>query len=131
MTNAEMIQLLKDRMEEKITDGKRDPIGYGGGSLEGLTLREAEVFRSPCRALRWLTDNSPFVFETFVRLTHSEGYQGLIVRNKKTGAILRTVEVRMGGGEDGDPKNAIYINNRKIIREAIKLVQDKLDAGGW
>jgi len=126
-----MLELLLQRMKEKVADGKTNPIGYGGGSMVGVPMAEADLMRSPCRALRWMYDNSPFEFETYVRLTHSQGHQGLIVRSKDTGKVLRTVEVIMGGGEDADPKNQIYRNNRRIIVEALRIIQEKLDAGGW
>jgi hypothetical protein len=131
MTNAELLALLKQRMEEKVTDGRTNPIGYGGGDMTGVPMKDADLMRSPCRALKWMSDNSPFEFETYARLTYEKGYQGLIVRNKLTGEIIETVEVVMGGGEDGNPKNQIYINNRKIIIQALRTIQDKLDEGGW
>lgn len=131
MTNIELLNLLNQRMLANVSDGQANPIGYGGGNLTGIPMAEADLMRSPCRALRWLSDNSPFNFETFVRLTHSEGFQGLIIRDKVNGNIVRTIEVPMGAGESGDPKNSIYRNNRKIIVQALRTVQDKLDEGGW
>ena len=85
--------------------------------------------RSPCRALRWLSDNSLFTFETFVTLSSVEGWQGINVYNKD-GTLHRCIKVQMGGGENADPKNQIYINNRAIILEAITMLQEDLNLGG-
>jgi hypothetical protein len=120
---------LQTRLEEKISEGRTNPIGYGGGDLTGMSIIEADVMRSPCRALRWLSDNSLFNFETFVTLSSVEGWQGINVYNKD-GTLHRTIKVQMGGGENADPKNQIYINNRAIILEAIAMLWEELNLGG-
>lgn len=117
---------LEARLEEKISEGRTNPIGYGGGDLSGLTLAEADVMRSPCRALRWLRDNSDYKFRTFVELDDDIGWQGIYIYNKSDGSLHRTIRVRMGGGENADPKNQIYINNRRIILETLALLEESL-----
>jgi len=120
---------LLNRLENKISEGRTNPIGYGGGDLTGMSLLEADVMRSPCRALRWLGDNSLYNFETFVTLSDVEGWQGIRAFNKD-GTLHREIKVRMGGGENADPKNQIYINNRAIIMEAIMMLHEELSLGG-
>lgn len=119
---------LQTRLEERVSDGRTNPIGYGGGDLTGVSLLDADVMRSPCRALKWMSDNSPYDYETFVRLSSSEGWQGINIFNKD-GTLYRKIEVKMGGGENADPKNQIYINNRAIIIEAIAFLNEELGIG--
>lgn len=121
MINFDDLQAI---LEQKISEGRTNPIGYGGGSLTGVSLIEAEVMRSPCRALRWLEDNSDYVYETFVRLSSSEGWQGINIFNKD-GSLFRKIEVPMGGGENADPRQTIYINNRTIILETLAFISSQ------
>jgi hypothetical protein len=116
---------LQSRLENKVSEGRTNPIGYGGGDLTGLSIIEADVMRSPCRALRWAADNSNYNYETFVTLSDVEGWQGINIYNKN-GTLHRTIKVKMGGGENADPKNQIYINNRAILMELIGMVQEGL-----
>jgi len=117
--------VLQSRLENKVSEGRTNPIGYGGGNLTGLSIVDADVMRSPCRALRWAADNSSYNYETFVTLSDVEGWQGIRVFNKD-GTLYREMKVRMGGGENSDPKNQIYINNRAILMELIAMVAEGL-----
>jgi hypothetical protein len=117
---------LQARLESKISDGRSNPIGYGGGDLTGVSLADADVMRSPCRALRWAADNSIYTYETFVRLSDTQGWQGINVYTKD-GTLYRKIEVQMGGGiNDSDPMKIIYINNRAILMELIQMVAEDL-----
>ena len=116
---------LQERLENKISEGRTNPIGYGGGDLTGVSLADADVMRSPCRALRWAADNSIYTYETFVRLSDTQGWQGINVYTKD-GTLYRKIEVQMGGGENSDPMKIIYINNRAILMELIQLVAEDL-----
>lgn len=118
---------LQSRLEELISEGRSNLIGYGGGDLTGVPLAEAGLMRSPCRALRWMTDNSQYRYETFVTLSDTEGSQGINIYNKDDGALHRTISVAMGGGANSDPKNLIYSNNKAIIMEAVLAVQESLE----
>lgn len=117
--------ILLARLESKISEGRSNPIGYGGGDLTGVSLKDADVMRSPCRALRWLCDNSPYDYETFVELSSTEGWQGINIYNKN-GTLYRRIEVAMGDAEGSDPKNSIYKNNRAIILETILFISEEL-----
>jgi hypothetical protein len=99
---------LQTRLENKVSEGRTNPIGYGGGDLNGVSILDADVMRSPCRALRWLGDNSPYDYETFVRLSSVEGWQGINIYNKN-GTLHRKIEVQMGGGENADPKTLMFL----------------------
>ena len=116
---------LQARLESKISDGRTYPIGYGGGDLTGVPLIDADVMRAPCRALRWAADNSIYNYETFVRLSDTQGWQGINIFNKD-GTLYRKVEVQMGGGLDSDPMKIIYLNNRAILMELIQMVAEDL-----
>lgn len=116
---------LQEILEDSVSDGEANPIGYGGGDLTGLTVAEADVMRSPCRALRYMADNSDYTFETFVRLSDSAGWQGISVFNKSDGSLAKKIEVRLGGGPDSDPKSLIYRNNRRIILETLKFLEEQ------
>jgi hypothetical protein len=116
---------LQERLEGKISEGRTNPIGYGGGDLTGIPLIEADVMRSPCRALRWAADNSNYSFQTFVDLSDVEGWQGIRVFNKD-GTLHRELKVKMGGGADSDPMRTIYLNNKTIIMELVTMVAEEL-----
>jgi hypothetical protein len=117
---------LLARLEQKISEGRTNPIGYGGGDLTGLSLIEADVMRSPCRALRWLDDNSAYTFQTFVDLSSVEGWQGIRIYNKD-GSLYREIKVKMGGGENADPMRQIYLNNKTIITEALTFISEQIE----
>jgi len=116
--NLDQLELL---LEEKISDGKTNPIGYGGGSLAGVSLQDANVMRSPCAALRWMADNSDYIYETFVTLSDTQGWQGINIYNKD-GSLHRQIKVPMGGGENADPMKTIYANNKKIVLETLIFI---------
>lgn len=120
---------LQIRLENKVSEGRTNPIGYGGGDLTGVSLVAADVMRSPCRMLRWMSDNSPYNYETFVTLSDVEGWQGINIYNKN-GTLHRQIKVKMGGGENADPKNQIYINNRAILLESLMFICEELGIGG-
>jgi len=115
---------LETRLETKISDGRTNPIGYGGGSLVGMSFIDAEVMRSPCRALRWMTDNSAYKYITFVRLSDTAGSQGIDILDKGDRSLVREISVPMGGGCNADPKTGIYNNNKRIIMEALLLIHE-------
>ncbi len=124
--NFDALQVI---LENKISEGRTNPIGYGGGDLAGIPLIQADIMRSPCRILRWMRDNSDYSYQTFVDLDDTEGWQGIRIFNKSDGSLYREIKVKMGGGENADPKNQIYINNRIILLEALKFICDELGIG--
>ena len=114
---------LQARLESRISEGRTNPIGYAGGDLTGTNV--SDYMRSPCSLLRWASDNSIYTYETFVRLSSTEGWQGINVYNKD-GTLHRKIEVPMGDAEGSDPKNSIYRNNRAILIELISMISEDL-----
>lgn len=115
---------LETRIQAKVSDGRTNPIGYGGGDFVGMTIAQSDVMRSPCRALKWATDNSDYLYETFVTLSDTKGRQGLDVFNKSDGSLVTSIVVPMGGGPNADPNSRIYINNTKIIVETLRVIEE-------
>lgn len=115
---------LETRIENRVSNGRTNPIGYGGGDLSGLSIAQADVMRSPCRALRWMSDNTDYEYETFVTLSDIMGRQGLDVFNKSDGSLVTSIVVPMGGGPNADPNSRIYINNTKIIVETLRVIEE-------
>jgi hypothetical protein len=118
---------LEIRIGEKSGAGRTNPIRYDGPSLTDVSIVDAKVKSSPCVAMRWLKDNSDYSFETFVRLSDSSGWQGVVINNKNDGSLYKKIEVPMRGGEASSPPSQIYINNWKILSEAIDTVSGDLD----
>jgi hypothetical protein len=115
---------LEAILNSKISEGRTNPIGYGGGDLTGVSVMDAQIGRSPCRALRWLRDNSPYTYQTFVELSDEQGWQGVRIFNKSDGSLVREVKVPMGGGSDSDPMVTIYRNNKAIIAETMAFITE-------
>ena len=118
--------ILESRIGAKMSGGKTNPIGYGGGDLTGVPLVEAGVMRSPCRALRWMQDNSDYYYETFVDHFDNEGCQGLDVFSKDDGSLVKTVSIEMHGGPNADLKDEIYVINKRIITAALMVIHQSL-----
>jgi hypothetical protein len=97
-------------------------IGTTAGNLKGINIKDVpNLMRSPCTALKWLDDNTPYTFQTFVELTAHEGRQGIRAVNK-LGVVVKEISSPIYGGEDSDPMKIIYQNNKAIITETIKYV---------
>lgn len=114
--------ILTASLKDKIGEG--NPIGYGGGEVTLMSIG-----KSPCRALAWMTANSPYEFKSYARLSDEGGYQGFIVSQEDEDDVI--LESPMPDLDGGDPKNQIYRANRKFIFRGIRIIQEKISEGGW
>lgn len=115
----------------EIVTGKGNPIGTSATNLSGVAPKDCGFMRSPCTIIKWLNDNSPYVFRSFAKLTDTGGSQGLMVYSQETGDLVREVSVPIGGGLKANPKKDIYKNNRKILLKAVDRIWNKIQNGGF
>lgn len=114
---------LEKRIHKEVSEGKTNPMGFTGGSLEGVPLMKAGVFRSPCGALQWMNDNTDYTFKTFVELAYDKGEQGLLVY--QDGELIKRIAVPMGGGDNHDPNKVIYENNKRILMITLGFIEER------
>lgn len=113
---------LEAQIHQAIDTGGKSAIGTNLGDLKGLRPDEVEgIMKSPCAALKWLEDNTPYSYQTFVELTFEDGRQGIRAFNAQ-GKQVGEIAIPIYSGEDSDPMKIIYKNNRAIIRETVKYV---------
>ena len=113
---------LEQTISSQIDKGPKSIVGTTAKDLKGVSPQDVPNFmRSPCTALKWLEDNTPYEYETFVRMRKDGCWQGIIAFNEQGNEVAK-IEVPVRGGEDGDPMKIIYQNNKIIITETVKYV---------
>ena len=102
------------------------PIEADCGDLVGVDRHDPSILTSPLIKLRWLDENSPYWFETFVILSKDNCWQGVnIFLDEDLENIHHNITVVSGGGDTGNIGDQIYIHN-KFITDAC---MDFIDSG--
>lgn len=102
-------------------------IGTAATDLEGVSIQDSRLGRSPCAQLKWLEDNSIYNYEAFVSLNYAAGYQGITITLKSDGSLEKEIKFPITGGDDADPYRQIPINHRRMVNMLISHVSERLE----
>ena len=119
---SEELDKIKTKIDNVFGADPPNKLKYDGPSVAGLTPSQAKLKGKPCKAMRWIRDNSNFRVEIYIKLTERRGTQGIRIFNKNTDKLIEDLSVPMGGGDYGSVETQIYENTKTILAEAVKFI---------